>query len=175
MILTIQNRFCLPLLGLGLWKPWVRSKLLAYVWFLQKRRQWKKGFFIVLILIFWQENKEGKPLRDLMAERSLCLSHTPESFSRRIQHMVSLKTFLQHAPLLFLPVVSGTSIYFHFLGIVVSKTQFLFIRVQRIAVLIRVTVDWSPWPSPHHCLILDKLCYSRTHDNFRPLLYYYLS
>lgn len=41
--------------------------------FLQERRQWKKGYFIVLILIFWQENKERKPLRNPMAERSLSL------------------------------------------------------------------------------------------------------
>lgn len=154
-----------------MWKSWVCLKLQAYVWFLQERRQWKKGYFIVLILIFWQENKKRKPLRDPMAQRSLSHFLTPESFTRRIQHKHPLRISLQHAPFSFLSVVSRTSIYFYFLGIVVSKTQFVFITVQRIAVLIRVTVDWSPRPSTHCCLILDKLCNSLTHDKFRPLLF----
>ena len=58
-----------------------------------------------------------------MAERSLFLSHSlaPESVTRRIQHKLPLKVSSLHAPLSSLSVVSKTSIYFNFLGIVVSK------------------------------------------------------
>lgn len=155
-----------------MWKSWVCVwKLPAYVWFLQEGRQWKKGYFIVLILMFWQENKERKALRDPMAECSLSHSLSLLSHSLEECNKLPLRISLHHAPLSFRSVVSRTSIYFHFLGIVVSKTQFLFITLQRTAALIRVTVDWSPRPSACCCLIPDKPCYSLTHDTFRPLLF----
>lgn len=126
-----------------------------------------KGQFIVLIFNFFDHNINKESLWELLF---LSLSLSPHTHSA--QCVASFRwgfpCSLLHC--CYCQLSLGPLFISTFLGIGVSKTQFLLITTQRTAVLIRPAVDLSPWLLSHRrCLILDKLCYSQTHDKYRPL------
>lgn len=119
----------------------------------------------MLILIFWQENKES--LWEIIW-LSLTLSLALALLSRSLEEYITsfhwgfpcsmlhcCFCLLSEGPLYLFPLSRHWT------------TQFLFITFQRTAALIRVAVDWSP----RCCLIRNELCCSLTHDEFRPLLF----
>lgn len=115
-------------------RPECVFKRLAYMCFLQERRQWKKGYFIVLI--FKSFDKKIKKASEKSYGRSFSLS-----LFRSLSLSLSLIHFhlgfpLQHAPLSFLSLVRRTSHLFPLSRhCCFQKTQFLFITLHRVAAL----------------------------------------
>lgn len=150
-------------------RPECVFKRLAYMCFLQERRRWKKGYFIVLI--FKSFDKKIKKASEKSYGRSFSLSLF-RSLCLSLSHSWVIRFHwgfpLQHASLSFLSLVRRTSHLFPLSRhCCFQKTQFLLITLHRVAAL---GGGHRRQPSTTGSSS-SELCYSLTHDKFRPLLF----
>lgn len=102
----------------------MRLKLQALAWFLQERRQWKKGQFIVLILMFDKNIKKRKSLWESLWQSDLSFSLAYSWVTRIIQHKLPLKSSLQRVPLVIPCLLSAGHLF-------ISRHCFLFFFINR--------------------------------------------